>query len=163
MKMIYDIMLLIITFLTLIASVVGWIVNHYLSLKREELNERRGKNVNYLIDAYMKLALSVQRHTDDPEDYKYLEDLESALTIMQILGSHAQNKMVQDFILEWDKQKQEKGKAEVSINNLLEHLRTSLREELGKSPIEAPIRWFRAKETPQSSPEKATQKEVVKG
>ena len=60
---------------TVVAN-VSWFTGSWLSVRRDRANKRRDLRVQYLIDAYRRLATATERKETDAS---YFADLDSAL------------------------------------------------------------------------------------
>ena len=70
---------------TVIVAVVGWIIAHYFTSRRDLSNKRREIQTSYLIDAYRKIDISIEPETFDKE---WCESLQSAFC--KILAENGQ-------------------------------------------------------------------------
>lgn len=114
-------------------AILGWFSVNWLAASRDQANKRREIRVQYLIEAYRRLALSAQR----PPESKYFRDMESAVADIQLFGSQSQVQKLRLFLEEF--KRQNKG----SFNELLRDLRNDLRKELDLTAIEGEVQWFR--------------------
>lgn len=101
--------------------VLGWYVVHRKSTERDLANKRRDLRVQYLIDAFRRLAAASER---TEVSAAYLRDLEPAITDIQLFGSGDQVAAAQNFARQLAEHKIA-GSAD-----LLRRLRDDLREEL---------------------------------
>ncbi len=125
--------LLIPLVVTTIVAISGWIVGHKLNAERDLHNKRIELRVKYLLEAYRKLEASVETEVSREN----LDVLESAISDIQLLGSPTQV----DKVLAWSNQFSDGStQQDVNLQDLLEDLRVSLREELGLEKIDKKIR-----------------------
>lgn len=113
----------------LVGAVVGGLVVHRLTLRRESLAARRTQRVAFLLDAYRKLIDASER---DPLGEQRRDNLESALADIMLLGGAAEIEATERFQREFV----EGGGA--SLVPVIEALRASLRNELGIEAIDLP-------------------------
>jgi hypothetical protein len=119
--------------ITTAVAIAGWYVADGLTAARDRSNKQREIRVQYLIEAYRRLALASQR----PPQSSYFRDMEAAVADIQLFGSPSQVREVTAFLDEFQKN----GKA--SLDPLLLDLRNDLRVELQLSVQDGPVRWFR--------------------
>ncbi|MHC1713149.1 MAG: hypothetical protein AB9872_13460 [Solidesulfovibrio sp.] len=122
--------------LAIVVAIVGWLVAHWLTSKRDLANERRKLKVTYLIEAYRKLEAA--SNTNDIFSNKQLE---SAIADIQLLGTIRQVLLAKEF----SESIAEKNQG--SLNELLFDLRQTLRLELQLDPIKEPISYLRFHKT----------------
>src|SRR5271165_3628909 len=68
-------------------AIVSWFVGSWLSVRRDRANKRRDLRVQYLIEAYRRLAIGSNR---TPPSSSHLNDIESALEDVQLFGTAVQ-------------------------------------------------------------------------
>jgi hypothetical protein len=102
-------------------AIVSWFVGSWLSVRRDRANKRRDLRVQYLIEAYRRLATSTNRQETDTA---YFASLDSALVDAQLFGSEGQIAAVQEFAKQLAEQR------EAQLDKLLSSLRNDLRKEL---------------------------------
>jgi len=125
--------LLIPLLVTTLVAVAGWIVGHRLNAERDLQNKRVELRIRYLLEAYRNLEASIETEVSR----KNLDVLEAAISDIQLLGSPEQV----DKVLAWSSQFAKTGtQKDVNLQDLLEDLRTSLRQDLGLRPIDRKIR-----------------------
>jgi hypothetical protein len=113
-----------------VVAIVSWFVGSWLSVRRDRANKRRDLRVQYLIEAYRRLATATERKETNAE---YFADLDSAIVDVQLFGSAHQIAAAQKFA----KQLAEHRMAQLS--ELLASLRDDLREELKLERVEGSI------------------------
>ena len=113
-----------------VVAVVSWFIGSSLAVRRDRANKRRDLRVQYLIDAYRRLATATERKETDAA---YFADLDSALVDVQLFGSADQTAAAQRFA----KQLAEYRAAELS--ELLASLRDDLRQELKLERVEGAL------------------------
>lgn len=112
--------LLIPLLITTAVAIFGWYVAHGSNMRRDREAKRRELQLQFLIDAYRRLA-SVCNRPLSPESGRVLE---SAITDIQLFGTVIQVRLAQEFATIYS----ENGGA--SIQPLLNDLRDDLRREL---------------------------------
>jgi hypothetical protein len=118
-----------------LVAVVSWFVGSWLSVKRDRANKRRDLRVQYLIEAYRRLATATERKETNAA---YFADLNSAIVDVQLFGSADQIAGVQKFVKELAEHRV------AQLYELLESLRDDLRQELKLERVEGSIRVLRA-------------------
>jgi hypothetical protein len=113
-----------------IIAVLGWIVVHFLSQKRQIEEKKREIRVKYLREAYQTLA-NIADHDLNPES---LKSFQSALNDIQLFGSRSQITIVGDLV------KSMTNKEPADLNELLKHLRNEIRTSIGLDGIDD-YRW----------------------
>jgi len=111
-------------------AIVSWFVGSWLSVRRDRANKRRDLRVQYLIEAYRRLATATNRKETDAA---YFAGLDSALVDVQLFGSESQIAAAQEFA------KQLAEHREAQLDKLLSSLRGDLRRELKLESVEGPI------------------------
>jgi len=125
--------LLIPLLVTTIVAVAVWIVGHRLNAERDLQNKRVELRIRYLLEAYRNLEASIETEVSR----KNLDVLEAAISDVQLLGSPEQV----DKVLAWSSLFAKTGtQKDVNLQDLLEDLRASLRQDLGLRPIDRKIR-----------------------
>ncbi len=122
------------TVVTVIIAVIGWIVAHYFSSKRDKKLKRREVITAHLINAYRILANDITHRPKTPESELKLETI---IAELQLFGSEKQiqlTKKLADDIT--------KG-GTFYVDDLLNDLRSDLRKELELSPIDGNVKWLR--------------------
>ena len=114
---------------------IGWLVSHHLNKSRDIAAEKREMQTKFLIDAYRRLEGAASRPLI--RGSKHVDDLESALADIQLLGTSTQVNLAGDC----SAQARETGVIE--LKPLLCDLRSTLRCELDLDSVENPIVFFR--------------------
>jgi hypothetical protein len=118
----------------ILSALLGLIIGHWLSLRRDFENKKREIRVNYLIEAYRKLERGA---TPNAKNFNK-GDFESAIADIQMLGNPEQVIIAYEFAI---KASQGDGS---KLQKLLENLRMELRKELSiknnKIPKISPFR-----------------------
>jgi hypothetical protein len=113
-----------------LVAVVSWFVGSWLVAKRDRANKRRDLRVQYLIEAYRRLATATERKETGAEFFAVLD---SAIVDVQLFGSADQIQAAQKFA----KQLAEHRMAQMT--ELLASLRDDLRKELKLERVEGSI------------------------
>lgn len=116
----------------ILGAVVGGVVVHRLTLKRESLSARRSQKVSFLPDAYRKLIDASEHEVLSPTRR---DNLESAFADIMLMGGAPEIEATQRFQLDFVE-----GKS-VSLIPVIEALCNSLRNELGLSEVKLPQRF----------------------
>jgi len=120
----------------IVVAVLGWIVAHYFTSKRELKNKQREIKVEYLIEAYQKLENCIQR-----QPKAVGKDLESVVANIQLFGSEKQIELAKKIANDISKS----GSAD--LESLLKSLRTDLRKELQLSNNDSNVQFLRMQNT----------------
>ncbi len=112
-------------------AVSGWVVAHWLSSRRELEQKKREIRVQYLREAYLKIANLCDRG-EFPRD---ISDLQDALNDIQLFGEEKQIILIGETITQLiDNQT-------ASFDELLKQLRNEIRRHIGLNPMES-TRWY---------------------
>lgn len=133
--------------LPLISAIVGItsailtsFVTHRLTAKRDIENKQREQRINFLIEAFQNLS-KCSNHPNMPD---VAEEVENAVTIIQLFGTVEQIDMIQRFA-------KELGEKQVThSDDILLDLRNSLRHELNLEKVDGKIWWLRIKRQEQN-------------
>ena len=104
-----------------LSAIVGAVLIHVATKRRDLENDRRRQRVEYLLSAYRALAGAVNRDIHGRERGEALED---ALDLVVLLGTPEQIEMAIEAIHSF-------ATTPVPADDLLASLRTALRDELG--------------------------------
>ena len=126
--------------LAAIVAVAGWFIGHSLSVERDRANKQRDLRIEYLIDAYRRLANASWRPPEPGS--QYFRDMESAIADIQLFGTESQIGQAKNFMSEF--QKTGRG----PLDKLLNNLRNDLRKEMNLPEIKANVQWFRPEGAP---------------
>lgn len=116
----------------LVGAVVGGMVVHRLTLRRESRAARRTQRVAFLLDAYRKLIDASARENISPERR---DNLESALADIMLLGGASEIAATESFQREFV----ERGGG--NLDPVIGALRSSLRSELGIEEVDLPANF----------------------
>jgi len=119
---------------TITLAVIGWVVAHFFTAKRDLENKRREISIEHLVNAYRVLANEVS-HREQNEERR--EKLENLLSDIQLFGSTEQVRLARDLADEVAA-----GKS-FELDPLINSLRNDLREQLNLAPVEGNVRWLR--------------------
>jgi len=106
---------------TFVVAVLGWWTGHYLTARRDLINDRRMLQITYLLEAYRRLESAANRPKKTP-DQTYA--FESAIADIQLLGTPQQV----EATIKYAKQHASGGGAQ--IDDVLTILRRDLRREI---------------------------------
>jgi hypothetical protein len=119
--------------ITAIATILGWFVTHQFNAWRDRENKRREQRIQYLVEAFRKLG----KASHHPRLHEIADDVQSAVTDIQLFGTEDQIKKVVTFA----KDMAEKNSA--SLDDVLFALRNDLRKELKLPLVTDQIWWLR--------------------
>jgi hypothetical protein len=106
---------------------------HYFTLKRETANKRREQRIGYLVAAYRGLS----KANNHPRLWQVADDLEQAISDIQLFGTPEQIRLAQHF-------GEQLGKTQAAeLDPLLTELRNSLRKELGQEAVPGRVLWLK--------------------
>ena len=113
----------------LTGAIVGGVMVHRLTLRREALSARRTQRVDFLLTAYRRLIRASNRNrlTRDHRD-----DLEAAFADIMLLGGLAEIEAARSFMVEFV----ETGDG--SLDPVIVALRKSLRDEIDLDDVPLP-------------------------
>jgi hypothetical protein len=118
--------------LAALVAIIGLGITHSLTSKRDLKSEKRKIRINFMIEAYRKLENGSCR---GPNQHNYSEEFHSAIADIQLLGSPGQVETARKIALALGN-----GSGNlVTINDLLNALRTELRQELNLPSVGSEI------------------------
>ncbi|MDP9048546.1 MAG: hypothetical protein M3N14_10440 [Bacteroidota bacterium] len=112
-------------------TLVGFFIVGQINACNDKKNKLREVKINYLIDAYTKLANGSQRPINAAN---YHRDFESAIAQIQLFGSAAEISSL-DSAINNSMQISNRDTAKLNIDHVLIALRNSLRKEMDLNPI----------------------------
>lgn len=118
-----------------LVAVASWFIGSWLSVRRDRATKRRDLRVQYLIEAYRRLASATNRTELDA----HLADLDSAMVDIQLFGSAEQIAAAQAF------GRYLADHRVADLSELLSSIRNDLRQELRLVPVSGPVVVLRAK------------------
>lgn len=126
---------------TVVVAAIGWVVAHYFTSRRDLANKRREIKTEYLIEAYRKIDCAIE-----PTQYtrEWCESVQSAFSEIQLFGTKQQIVLAHEFA---EMLLSEKKINQNVLKQLLQDLRTSLRNELGLENTNSNIGHIRIYET----------------
>lgn len=127
----------ILTVFAVLAVIVGWVVVHVLTAKRDAENKRREITLKYMISAYRILTQEVSHRKPTDERREKLENL---LSDIQLFGTESQVRLAIQLANEVAN-----GGA-FELDPLINNLRNNLRDELGLGVIKENVKWLRFNE-----------------
>lgn len=119
---------------TILLAVVGWVVAHYFTSKRDIINKRREISIEHLVNAYRVLTNDVSHRKLNEERKIALENL---LSDIQLFGSVEQVMMAKTLADEVAS-----GGA-FELDPLINSLRNDLRVQLKLEQVQGNVRWLR--------------------
>jgi len=122
---------------TICLAVLGWLVAHYFTAKRDVSNKRRELRLQYLIGAYQVLTNEISHRDANPERNFKLENL---LSDIQLYGSEKQVELAKQLATDVA------AGIGFELDPLIISLRDDLRKELHLSKISGNVKWLRFKE-----------------
>ena len=116
-----------------LVAIVSWVVGHHFNSKRDLANRLKEQVTKFLVDAYRKMEKSACPRKPELT----WDDMESAVTDIQLLGSPEQVDLAVKFAREMA------AKNTANPHPLLISLRESLRLELNLPPVDYDITHLR--------------------
>lgn len=120
--------------------IVGWVVAHRLTVRRDTLAKRRDLRVQYLLGAYRRLEDAANRPLDSLPEAK--RAFESGVADIQLLGTSEQINALLTYLNQFTKE------GGGNIDPVLKLLRDDLRKDLSLEIDVAQIHQFRFKNDP---------------
>ena len=124
----------IINIIYIAIAVVGWVVAHYFTSRRDRNNKCRELRIKYLIEAYEVLCCEISNRPPSNERARLIEDM---VAKVQLIGTDNQIKLAKRLC------KDICNKEEFPFDDLINDLRNDLRNNLGLSEIEENVAWVR--------------------
>ncbi len=115
-------------------AVIGWIIAHYFTSKRDKKNKQNELVIDQLIEAYKVLTNEINNRE---LTYERKLKLEEIVANLQLLGSKKQIELVKQMtesIVSND---------EFDLDKLVNSLRSDLRARLDLEPIHGNVKWLR--------------------
>ncbi len=122
---------------TVSIAVVGWVVGHYFTTKRDKNHKRREISIEHLINAYRILTNEISHRQQSNERSTKLENI---LSDIQLFGSTEQVELAKQLAVEVA------TGGEFQLDPLINSLRNDLRKQLGLCSINGNVKWLRFKE-----------------
>jgi len=108
-------------------------LTHAFSAYRDRENKRREQRIGYLVSVFR--ALSKANH--HPRLYEIADEVEQAVVDIQLFGTPEQVRLARKFATELGTTQ------EADMDALLNELRDSLRQELGRKPVAGNVVWLK--------------------
>ena len=120
--------------ITVTIAVAGWIVGHYLTSKRDRRNHLLDLRTKYLMEVYRKLERAVGNDVNE----EIVNDLETALADLQLLGSVEQVERACIMIKKFSG-----NQPRLELGDILSELRKSIRRDLNLDTVDNQIEHLR--------------------
>jgi hypothetical protein len=124
-------------FVTIALAVLGWIIAHYYTTKRDIANKRREIRLEFLIKNYQILTNEISHR--EPSD-ELRESLENLLSDIQLFGAKEQVGLAKALAEDVT------AGGSYELDPLINCLRDELRTELQLSKIKGNVVWLRLDE-----------------
>ncbi len=115
-----------------IVALVVVMLTHLFSRYRDRENRRREQRIEYLVTVFRSLA----KANHHPRLYEIADEVEQAVTDLQLFGTPEQVRLARTFATELG------TKQGASMDELLNELRNSVRRELGRKPVAGNVVWL---------------------
>jgi len=119
---------------TILLAVVGWLIGHHFTSRRDIANKRRELVIAHLIETYRIITNEVSHREESDERNLKLENL---LSDIQLFGSQEQvaiaKKLADDVA----------AGGVFELSDLIVSLRKDLRSQLNLPPISGNVKWLR--------------------
>ena len=119
---------------TISIAVLGWIIGHYFTNRRNRIQKRRDLTIEHLIKAYRILTTEIAHRQETKEGAKKLENI---LSDIQLFGSLVQVELAKNLI------EVVVSGNEFELDPLINSLRNDLRKQLGLKKVEGNVKWLR--------------------
>ncbi len=119
---------------TITLAVIGWLIAHYFTSKRDVTNKRREISIEHLVKAYRVLINDISHR--EPNENRILA-LENILSDIQLFGSSEQVELAKKLADDVD------AGGDFELDPLINSLRIDLRKQLELKPIEGNVKWLR--------------------
>jgi hypothetical protein len=116
-----------------LAALVAAALAHLFTRVRDRENRRPEQRIDYLVSAFRGLA----KANHHPRLYEVAEDIEQAVADIQLFGSPKQIQLARQFATAFGTTQ------EADMDDLLNELRDSLREELGRKKVNGNLVWLK--------------------
>lgn len=124
---------------TALIAVIGWMIGHYFTSKRDKTNKRRDLTIQHLINAYRVLTNEIAHRESSKEGEQKLELIISEI---QLFGSLEQAKMAKQLAYDIA------DKKGFDLDPLINSLRSDLRKQLNLEHIDGNVTWLRYESKP---------------
>jgi len=120
---------------TTIIATGGWYAAHHLTAIRDRDNKLIDLRIQYELGIYRRLERTVGKQITR----EIADEIEMALADLQVIGSVAQVQMANQYIEEFSGRRLDG----ISVKDILEDIRRTLRQDLWLEPVTEPVRHFR--------------------
>jgi hypothetical protein len=118
---------------TVLSVLVAALLSHLFTRFRDRDNRRREQRIDYLVSAFRGLA----KANHHPRLHEIADDLEQAVVDIQLFGSPKQIELARRFATALGTTQ------EADMDDLLNELRDSLRQELGRKKVSGNLVWLK--------------------
>ena len=115
--------------------VIGWFISHYFSQKRDSKNKKKEIVLDFLIRTYRILSNDISNREINTIDSKY--KFECLISDLQLFGSIKQVELAKNIALEM------RTNGNSNLDELINDLRDSLREELNLNKVKGNVEYIR--------------------
>lgn len=115
--------------------VIGWFISHYFSQKRDAKNKRKEIVLDFLIRSYRILSNDISNREINTIDSKY--KFECLISDLQLFGSYNQVELAIKIAIEM------RTNGNSNLDELINDLRDSLREELNLNKVKGNVEYIR--------------------
>lgn len=119
---------------TIALAVLGWIVGHFFTTRRDRMTKRRDLTIGHLINAYRVLTNDISHRPNTKERSIKLENI---LSDIQLFGSIEQIKMARDLA------DVVASRESFELDPLINSLRDDLRKQLELKQVNGNVKWLR--------------------
>ena len=119
---------------TIFLAVIGWIVAHFFTSKRDISNKRREISIEHLVNAYRVLTNDVSHRKLNDDRKVALENLLSDIQLFGSVEQVAMAKSLADMVA---------AGGSFELDPLINSLRNDLRAQLKLEKVQGNVRWLR--------------------
>ena len=113
---------------TLVATIIGWWLVHYLNSKRDLRNDQRKQRVEYLVETFKDLV-QLRTYGNDPT-LDYIPIIVRVTNSIQIFGTTEQIKLCKEFVASLN------GAGGLrNVHTLIDSIRNDIRQTIGMDKV----------------------------